>query len=112
MDRRQIQRFKTRLELRQQELRLNIEHQRQYPRKTEPDPDGLDQATSAYDKESVPQRSNEEQQLVGMIESALRRIRNDSFGQCQYCGKDIDGKRLVAVPWARYCIQCQEDFER
>jgi DnaK suppressor protein len=112
MDQRQIQRFKTRLELRQQELRLSIEDQRQYARKTEPEPDVLDQATSAYEKESVLQRSNDEQQLLGMVESALRRIRDGGFGQCQHCGKDIDGNRLAAVPWTRYCIQCQEDFER
>jgi DnaK suppressor protein len=112
MDREQIQRLKTRLELHRQELRLNIEDQRQYARKTEPEPDVLDQATSAYDKESILQRSNEEQQLLGMIESALRRIQDGSFGQCQHCGKDIDGKRLAAVPWTRYCIQCQQEFER
>jgi DnaK suppressor protein len=112
MDRQQIQRLKTQLELRQQELRLNIEHQRQYARKTEPEPDVLDQATSAYDKESVLKRSDEEQRLLGMVESALRHIRDGSFGQCQSCGKEIDGRRLAAVPWTRYCIQCQEDFER
>ena len=111
MDRQQIQQFKTRLELRQQELRLSIEDQRQYARKAEPEPDVLDQATSSYDKESVLQRSSDEQQLLGMIESALRHIREGSFGECQHCGKDIDGKRLAAVPWTRYCIQCQPDFE-
>ena len=105
MDRHQIQRLKTRLELRQQELRLNIEDQRQYSRKAEAEPDVLDQASSSYDKESVLQRSNEEQQLLGMIESALRRIREGTFGECQHRGKDIDGKRLAAVPWTRYCIQ-------
>jgi DnaK suppressor protein len=111
MDRQQIQRLKTRLELHRQELRLSIEHQWQYARKAEPEPDVLDQATSSYDKESVLKRSNEEQ-LLGMIESALRRIPDGSFGQCQSCGKEIDGRRLAAVPWTRYCIQCQEDFER
>jgi DnaK suppressor protein len=112
MDKRQIQRFKTRLELHQQELRRSIEHQRQYARKTEAEADVLDRAISTYEKESVLQRNNEELQLLGMVESALRRIRADSFGQCLSCGKEIDGGRLAAVPWTRYCIQCQEDFER
>ena len=112
MDKRQIQRFKTRLELHQQELLRHIGHQRQYTRKTETEADVLDRATSTYEKESVLQRSNEEMQLLGMVESALRRIRDGGFGQCQHCGKDIDGNRLAAVPWTRYCIQCQEDFER
>ena len=112
MDKRQIQHLKTRLELRRHELRLSIGNQLQYARKTEPEPDVMDRATSAYEKESVLQRSNEEQQLLGMVESALRRFRDGSFGQCESCGKEIGVKRLAAVPWTRYCIQCQEDFER
>ena len=112
MNRQQIQRFKMLLQVRHHELRLNIEHQLQYARKTEPEPDVLDQATNGYEIESVLQRSNEEQQLLEMVESALRRIQDGSFGHCQHCGKEIGGKRLVAVPWTRHCIQCQEDFER
>lgn len=112
MNKQQIQRLKRRLELRRQELRLSIEHQRQYAREAEAEPDVLDRASSAYEKDSVLQRSNEEQQLLGMVESALHRIRDGSFGQCQSCSKEIDGRRLVAVPWTRYCIQCQENVER
>jgi DnaK suppressor protein len=112
MDKRQIQRFKTRLEFRRHELRLSIGNQLQYARKTEPEPDAMDRANDAYEKESVLQRSNEEQQLLGMVVSALRRIGDGSFAKCQSCGKEIGEKRLEAVPWTPYCIQCQEDFER
>jgi DnaK suppressor protein len=112
MDKRQIQHLKTRLELRRHELRLSIGNQLQYARKTEPEPDVMDRATNAYEKESVLQRSNEEQQLLGMVESALRRFRDGSFGRCESCGKDIGVKRLAAVPWARYCIKCQKNVER
>jgi DnaK suppressor protein len=112
MDQRHIQRFKTRLEIRQHELRVSIQHQLRYARKTEPEPDAMDRATNACEQESVLQRSNEEQQLLGMVESALGRIRDGSFGQCLCCRDEIDRKRLEAVPWTPYCIQCQEDFER
>lgn len=112
MDRRQIQRFKMRLDVRQHELRLTIEHQLQYARRAEPEPDTMDQATSGYEKESLLQRSNQEQQLLRAVESALGRIRDGSFGQCVSCHNEIDRKRLEAVPWTQYCIQCQEDFER
>jgi RNA polymerase-binding transcription factor len=81
------------------------------PPATELEPDAVDQATSSSEKESVVHRSNEEQQLLSMVESALSRIREGSFGQCQRCGKETDGRRLAAVPWARYCIQCQQHFE-
>ena len=47
-----------------------------------------------------------------MVESALDRIRQGSFGQCISCGEDINTKRLEAVPWTRYCIACQEKLEK
>src|ERR1700747_3344555 len=44
--------------------------------------------------------------------AALRRIQEGSFGTCQECEEDIHPKRLAAVPWAAYCIQCQEAVDR
>jgi DnaK suppressor protein len=44
--------------------------------------------------------------------AALRRIEESSFGTCQECDEDIHPKRLAAVPWAAYCIQCQEAVDR
>ena len=40
--------------------------------------------------------------------AALRRILDGSFGTCQQCDDDIHPKRLAAVPWATFCIRCQE----
>jgi DnaK suppressor protein len=40
--------------------------------------------------------------------AAIRRIEEGSFGICQECDEDIHPKRLAAVPWATFCIQCQE----
>jgi DnaK suppressor protein len=44
--------------------------------------------------------------------AALRRIEEGSFGICQECDQDIHPKRLAAVPWATYCIGCQEAIDR
>jgi DnaK suppressor protein len=44
--------------------------------------------------------------------AALRRIQEGSFGTCQECDEDIHAKRLVAVPWAQFCIVCQEAMDR
>jgi DnaK suppressor protein len=41
-------------------------------------------------------------------QAALRRIEESSFGTCQECDEDIHPKRLAAVPWATFCIRCQE----
>jgi DnaK suppressor protein len=43
--------------------------------------------------------------------AALRRIEEASFGICQGCGENIHPKRLAAVPWAQFCIRCQEALD-
>ena len=49
---------------------------------------------------------------VRQIRAALVRMENGTFGVCQYCRKAIPPKRLNAVPWTRFCIQCQETADR
>jgi len=44
--------------------------------------------------------------------AALRRIQEGSFGTCQQCDDEIHPKRLTAVPWASFCIVCQEAIDR
>src|SRR5579864_7173894 len=46
------------------------------------------------------------------LEGALSRIREGNFGECIHCGKEINPKRLEAVPWTRHCIECQEKLEQ
>jgi len=43
-----------------------------------------------------------------LIESALRRIKDGSYGVCAHCGQAISPRRLQAVPWAEYCVDCQD----
>jgi len=44
--------------------------------------------------------------------AALGRIEDGSLGICQRCDEDIHPKRLAAVPWAAFCIHCQEAVDR
>jgi DnaK suppressor protein len=44
--------------------------------------------------------------------AALRRIQEGNFGICQECEEEIHPKRLAAVPWATFCIRCQEAADR
>ena len=50
-------------------------------------------------------------QTVRMIDEALERIDNKSFGVCDACGKGIPKGRLAAVPHARFCISCRSKHE-
>jgi DnaK suppressor protein len=112
MNAQQMQRLKALLEVRQHDLRLSIGHHRQYARGVESEPDAVDQAASGAEKESLLQSSSREQQLLRAIDSALGRIRDGTYGKCLSCGKEIDGRRLAAVPWTPFCIPCEEEFER
>jgi len=47
-------------------------------------------------------------QQLGLIDEALDRISGGEYGLCLACGEPIPRKRLQAVPWARYCVPCQE----
>jgi DnaK suppressor protein len=49
-----------------------------------------------------------ERQLLVEIEGALERLEEGEFGVCEGCGADIPNRRLQALPWARFCIQCAE----
>src|SRR5580704_8133618 len=43
--------------------------------------------------------------------AALRRIEEGSFGICRGCDENIHPKRLAAVPWAQFCLRCQEALD-
>jgi DnaK suppressor protein len=49
--------------------------------------------------------------VLGQIEAALERIHDGEFGICLDCEEPISPKRLAAVPWAAYCLQCQESHD-
>jgi DnaK suppressor protein len=49
-----------------------------------------------------------ENRCLRQIDTALRRIEDGEFGICLECEEPISPKRLAAVPWATYCLRCQE----
>ena len=114
MDKKKLEAFKKRLETRQQELRRTVSRTQQDGRTADEDSaqDIADRAANSYTKEFLFSQSNNDRQLLQMVENALSRIREGSFGECISCGKEINPKRLEAVPWTRHCIECQEKLEK
>ena len=114
MDKKTLEYFRKRLEVRQQELRRMVSRTEQDGRTVDEDSaqDIADRAASSYTKEFLFHQSNNDRQLLAMVESALDRIRQGTFGECISCGKEINAKRLEAVPWTRHCIECQEKLEQ
>ncbi|MGO9403257.1 MAG: TraR/DksA family transcriptional regulator [Terriglobales bacterium] len=114
MDKKKLETFRKRLETRRQELRHMVVRNQQDGRTADDEAtqDVADRAASSYNKEFLFSQSNNDRQLLNMVDSALSRIREGSFGECVSCGKEINAKRLEAVPWTRHCIACQEKAEK
>ena len=74
--------------------------------------DIVDRANNSYNRELMFSLSNTEREMLLLIEKAFERIDRGSYGSCTHCSESIGLARLKALPWARYCIQCQESEER
>ncbi len=74
--------------------------------------DIVDRANNSYNREFMFAISDSERQTLLQIESALDRLDKGTYGRCLNCEQPIPKPRLLAVPWARYCIDCQEQAEQ
>lgn len=71
-----------------------------------------DMATDNFDREFTLGLASNEQQQLNMIDVALRKIQEGTYGLCENCNKPIPQKRLLARPHASLCIKCQELEEK
>jgi DnaK suppressor protein len=74
--------------------------------------DIVDRANNAYNRELMFSLSDNERATLLQIENALARMDEGSYGRCANCGQTINVLRLEAVPWARFCVDCQELAEK
>lgn len=114
MEKKKIENYRKQLEQRRQDLRKIVARTEQDGRDADVGTaqDIADRAANSYTKEFLFHQSNNERQLLQMVELALSRVGEGVFGECVNCGNDINSKRLEAVPWTRYCIACQEKLEQ
>jgi len=74
--------------------------------------DTADQASLSTSREQLFRQVSQNRQEVVLLESVLRRMDDGSFGSCRRCGDEIDLRRLKALPWATYCLECQASIEQ
>ena len=74
--------------------------------------DMIDQASSYTDKSVEMKALNRSRKLISKINSALQRIKGDTYGFCEETGEPIGIKRLIARPVATLSIEAQEKHER
>jgi len=75
-------------------------------------PDALDEVQQMGEREIAVRNLDRDSGMLRLIRRALSRIEHESYGVCLHCEEDIPLKRLNAVPWAAFCIQCQERADR
>jgi DnaK suppressor protein len=75
-------------------------------------PDPVDLAVRNYSKNVMLAVSENESRQLVLVDEALLRVEDEEYGTCQNCEKPINQKRLAAIPWARYCLDCQELVEQ
>lgn len=105
--------FKQALLDKQQQLADGVGRSATYGKDQEDDAikDLGDQANTAYTREFFFGLGTGSRSSLRDVNAALTRIDDGSFGNCERCGEAIGDKRLEAMPWARYCIDCQRLVE-
>ncbi|HVN27480.1 MAG TPA: TraR/DksA C4-type zinc finger protein [Candidatus Binataceae bacterium] len=70
--------------------------------------DEMDVARSSSDVETHASLIERSEDRLRLIDQAIARVDNGSYGVCAECGEDIPVERLKALPFALLCVDCQE----
>ncbi|HZH90015.1 MAG TPA: TraR/DksA C4-type zinc finger protein [Pyrinomonadaceae bacterium] len=114
MDKRKLKSYRDRLLERREGLFRQVTEAEMSSRERdlEATQDPADMAANAYTKELLISMSANDRRLLALIDEALQRIEASGFGECVNCAEPVQEKRLEAVPWARFCLKCQDLQER
>jgi DnaK suppressor protein len=78
----------------------------------EPAADEMDESQAAEARELATRKLEHAARTLRQIEKAIRKLDTGEYGICESCEKAIGAKRLHAVPWAQFCLNCQEIADR
>jgi DnaK suppressor protein len=73
--------------------------------------DSVDQASQSIEKELLFELSDNERGTLDMIEAAIRKVDNGTYGLCEATQRPIGRARLEAIPYCRYSIEYQNQIE-
>ena len=105
-----LEKYRKRLLVKQEELLHDLSRNREVTDESvdEQAQDMVDRATSAYTREFAFSLSEADRRTLLLIDQALLRLDQGTYGTCVHCQGHVQEKRLEAVPWARHCLECQE----
>ncbi len=106
--------YEKRLRQRQQELEQALANTvaQALASKVDDAQDVADQAVAGYQKEMLFSQGTVRNAQLRLVRQALNRIADGSYGECVRCSETIGAKRIEALPWTPYCIECQERIEK
>jgi len=78
----------------------------------ERDSDEADAAVTTDLRERAMWLAQDSRQKLELIQQALQRLEDGTYGRCQVCGGPINPERLEALPYATQCIRCQQQADR
>src|SRR6476620_5297096 len=110
MTKTEVNKFKKILETKQEELERIVRNRDAIT--IEKSADALDEVQHAAERELAIRNLDRESNLLRNVRAALRRIDEGTFGTCVHCEEDISPKRVNAVPWTPFCIDCQEQHDK
>jgi DnaK suppressor protein len=110
MNKTELTKYKAMLEAKLAELSSGLRNRDEIL--IEKTPDALDEVQLAGERELAIRNLDREANLMRNVRAALARIADGSYGVCLHCEEEIKPKRLEAVPWAAFCIRCQEAADR
>src|SRR3974390_1942928 len=102
--------YRTMLEKKAEEVRRSMSAQKaaQVVARLDVPSDEGDLSQQHHEEWIFLNRNSIDIKLLREVSDALERIRRGAYGTCLECQEPISIKRLDAVPWARYCVSCQE----
>ncbi len=111
---REIEKYRRMLEEKKTVLSAELAKARSAEEETneESTQDIADKAVASYTREFLYSLTDAERTVILQIDGALTRIDDGTYGSCGNCGVTMNDKRLTAVPWTPYCVDCQELFEK
>ncbi len=73
--------------------------------------DMVDIAFQAYEKQNLMNFSQKEKDKLDMLNNALKRIDDGTYGKCIDCKEEINEERLTALPYTLRCVNCMSKYE-
>jgi DnaK suppressor protein len=100
--------YRTALLKKRDELLASAKHEPEALTTSVQSPDAVEFATRTAEQDVTAVTASIRSRMLKEVVGALERVESGNYGLCEACSREISPARLKAIPWARYCLTCQE----